>query len=300
LVRSFIAVAFMSFGCSEFALGKDNGEDADGSAKTTTPPNIYLDLRTTYATVPANTLSIGLGDTSVFATLSNIARFVKPTTLPTAPTLSSPASQNVAIDVPLTVDVSDHISLYGGFTGSATHTDIAGWSTLAISSWFVGFQADVYQQNGGSIPTVTLQTTITRSVPDSPLATTTLNTIAEFSYALNEDETKGLLAGVQYTRIDVDSPLATINGNVVGYVGGYYQWPDNWKFTGRAGVQSFGGARLLNLTPFQPFTQPVLRLDIDRMDDNDNRLFGVTLQIAWVPKPSYQLTLRTPLYAVRN
>jgi hypothetical protein len=72
------------------------------------------------------------------------------------------------------------------------------------------------------------------------------------------------------------------------------------KFTGRAGLQSFGGARLLNLTPFQPFTQPVLRLDIDRMDDNDNRLFGVTLQIAWVPKPSYQLTLRTPLYAVRN
>jgi hypothetical protein len=296
LVRGFIAVSFMSFGCSDFALG----EDADGSAKTTALPNIYLDLRTTYATVPANTLSIGLGDTSVFTTLSNIARFIRPTTLPTAPTLSSPASQNVALDVPLTVDVSDRISLYGGFTGSATHTDISSWSTLAISSWFVGFQADVYQQNGGSIPTVTLQSTITRSVPDSPLATTTLNTIAEFSYALNEDETKGLLAGVQYTRIDVDSPLATINGNVVGYVGGYYQWPDNWKFTGRAGVQSFGGARLLNLTPFQPFTQPVLRLDIDRMDDNDNRLFGVTLQIAWVPKPSYQLTLRTPLYAVRN
>ena len=133
LVRGFIAVSFMSFGCSDFALG----EDADGSAKTTALPNIYLDLRTTYATVPANTLSIGLGDTSVFTTLSNIARFIRPTTLPTAPTLSSPASQNVALDVPLTVDVSDRISLYGGFTGSATHTDISGWSTLAISSWFV-------------------------------------------------------------------------------------------------------------------------------------------------------------------
>ena len=33
---------------------------------------------------------------------------------------------------------------------------------------------------------------------------------------------------------------------------------------------------------------------------NDNRLFGITAQIAWMPKPSYQLTLRTPLYAVRN
>jgi hypothetical protein len=36
------------------------------------------------------------------------------------------------------------------------------------------------------------------------------------------------------------------------------------------------------------------------MDDNDNRLFGVTAQIAWTPKPSYQLTVRTPLYAIRN
>jgi hypothetical protein len=30
------------------------------------------------------------------------------------------------------------------------------------------------------------------------------------------------------------------------------------------------------------------------MDDNDNRLFGVTAQVSWVPKPSYQLTIRTP------
>jgi len=37
-----------------------------------------------------------------------------------------------------------------------------------------------------------------------------------------------------------------------------------------------------------------------RRPDNDNRPFGVTARIAWVPKPSYQLTLRTPLYATRN
>jgi hypothetical protein len=111
---------------------------------------------------------------------------------------------------------------------------------------------------------------------------------------------RGLLAGVQYTRIDFDSPLARINPNTVGYVGGYYQWPDNWKFTGRLGVQSFGGAQLLNLTPIWPFTQPIVRFDLDRMDDNDNRLFGVTAEISWVPKPAYQLTIRTPLYAVRN
>ena len=57
---------------------------------------------------------------------------------------------------------------------------------------------------------------------------------------------------------------------------------------------------MLNLTPFPSFTQPIVQLDLDRMDDNDNRLFGVTAQIAWVPKPAYALTVRTPLYAVRN
>ena len=51
---------------------------------------------------------------------------------------------------------------------------------------------------------------------------------------------------------------------------------------------------------FQAFTQPIVRLDLDRMDDNDNRLFGVTAQIAWTPKASYQLTVRTPLYAIKN
>jgi hypothetical protein len=145
-----------------------------------------------------------------------------------------------------------------------------------------------------------LQTTIITSLPDSPLATTSLINIIEFDYALNQDETKGLLTGVQHTRVDVDSPLARINPNTIGYVGGYYQWPSNWKFTGRVGVQSFEGAQLLNLMPIAPFTQPIVRFDIDRMDDNDNRLFGVTAQISWVPKPAYQLTLRTPLYFVRN
>jgi len=45
---------------------------------------------------------------------------------------------------------------------------------------------------------------------------------------------------------------------------------------------------------------PVVRFDPDRMDDNDNRLFGVTAEIAWTPMPAYQLTVGTPLYAVRH
>ena len=149
-------------------------------------------------------------------------------------------------------------------------------------------------------PTITVQSNATRSISDAPLASTTYNTILEAGYALNADETRGLLAGMQYARVLVDTPLARVSPDVMGYVGGYYQWDNNWKFTGRFGVQHFGGAQLLNLTPFPAFTQPILRLDLDRMDDDDNRLFGITAQIAWTPKPSYQLTLRTPLYAIKN
>ena len=299
LVRSAWRVALaglVTFYFSGAALGKDADDDQPAKPASALP-NIYLDLRTNYATVPANTLSIGFSNPSLFTTFADLTSL---TTLPARPALSSPASQSASVEVPLTLDFGDRISVYGGFTASASRTDLSDWSTLAVSSWNVGFQADIYQQNGGSIPTMTLQSTVTRSVPDSPLATTSINTIVEFDYALNEDETRGLLAGFQYTKVDVDSPLATVNANLVGFVGGYYQWPNNWKFSGRVGVQSFGGAQLLNLTPFQPFTQPIVRLDLDRMDGDDNRLFGVTAQISWVPKPSYQLTVRTPLYALKN
>jgi hypothetical protein len=280
---------FASLYLSSLALGKDKNDTDDGDdkpASTATLPNIYLDLRTNYATIPADMLSIGCSSPSLSTALAA-------QTLPKL-TLSSPASQSVSVDVPFTVDVSDRVSLYGGFTGGASD-----WSMSAVSSWNVGLQADIYQQNGGSIPTMTLQSTYTRSVPDFPLATTSFNDILEFDYALNNDETRGLLAGVQHTRVEVDSPRARVHPNIIGYVGGYYQWDNNWKFTGRVGVQSFGGAQLLK-TPFQPFTQPIVRLDLDRMDDNDNCLFGVTAEIAWAPNPVYLLTTRTPLYAIRN
>ena len=204
------------------------------------------------------------------------------------------------MDFPLTVDVTDSVSLYAGVSGNSTEFGGAGWSSLQITSWNIGFQADVYQQNGGSLPTLTLQSTLTQSIPNDSLTTTSFNNILEFDYALNSDETRGLLAGVQYTLTDVGNKLVRINPNTIAYVGAYYQWPNSWKFTGRAGVQSFEGAQLLNLGSIQPFTQPIVRFDLDRMDDNDNRLFGVTAEIMWVPKPAYQLTLRTPLYAVRN
>jgi hypothetical protein len=267
--------------------------DEDGPAKPAVP-NIYLDLRTTYATIPAGTLGLGFGNTSSSVAFEALAAHIG-ATLPDG----LPAAKSIAVDLPLTIDVSDRVSLYGGVSGSTTDFG-GGWSTFDITSWNIGVQADLYQQNGGKIPTITLQSTLTQSVPNEQGMTTSFNHILEFDYALDEDEMRGWLAGVQFTHTDIASQFASIRPNTILYAGGYYQWPNNWKFTGRLGVQSFGGAQLLNQTPIQPFTQPILRLDLDRMDDNDNRLFGITAQIAWMPKPSYQVTLRTPLYAVRN
>ena len=275
-----------------FALAKDNGDDGEDTAATKPAlPNLYLDMRTIYSTLPAGSLSIGFGTPPLLSTLGNLSSLG---------TLTSPSSRSLSVDLPVTVDVNDRLSVYGGVSGAASQSGTGPWTDFTIVSFTMGFQADIYQQNGGMFPTLTIQSNATRSTSNSPLATTSYNTILEAGYALNADETRGLLAGVQYTRVLVDTPLARISPDIMGYVGGYYQWGNNWKFTGRFGVQSFGGAQLVNLAPFPAFTQPIVRLDLDRMDDNDNRLFGVTAQIAWTPKPSYQLTLRTPLYAIKN
>ncbi|UPJ51385.1 hypothetical protein IVB30_08565 [Bradyrhizobium sp. 200] len=289
-VRGVVLGVLVSFCLSGPALGKDNDEE---EAATTKPslPNFYLDMRTIYSTLPAGSLSIGFGTPPLLSRLA---------TLSSLRTLTSPSSQSLSVDLPLTVDVNDRLSVYGGVSGATSQAGTDPWTNFSVYAFTIGFQADIYQQNGGMFPTVTIQSNATRSTSDAPLATTAYNTILEAGYALDADETRGLLAGAQYTRVLVDSPLARVSPDIMGYVGGYYQWDNNWKFTGRLGVQHFGGAQLLNLTPFPEFTQPILRLDLDRMDDDDNRLFGITAQIAWTPKPSYQLTLRTPLYAIKN
>jgi len=298
-IRHGLLVLAAFAGSLNFALAADTDEEAKPASAI---PNIYLDLRTIYSTVPAGAISVGgFGGGSIGTVIQALQAVSQTSNNPLlSANLASPASRSVAIDLPATVDVTDRVSLYGGVTASTTQTDLTGWSALAITSWNLGFQADLYQQNGGMFPTATLQTTVTRAVPDGPLATTTFNNILEFDYALNEDETKGWLAGIQYTRTDIDSPAARIGDSTIFYAGAYYQWPSNWKVTSRFGVQSFGGAQLLRRATIDGFTQPIVRFDLDRMDDNDNRLFGITAQVAWVPKPSYQVTLRTPFYLVRN
>lgn len=265
------------------------GEDAASAAPI---PNVYLDLRTTVSTLPAGAISIGLGNTNLAAILRNLAAFSgRPGT--------SPASQSVVVDFPLTADF-DRVSFYGGISASTSHNNVSGWQEFEVTSWNVGFQADLYRQDGGALPALTWQSTITRSLSTPLVATSAFTNILEANYALDADETRGLLAGLQTVHVLADTPLVHVNPSIVGYVGGYYQWPNNWKVTARVGIQSFGGAQLLSLPQFSSFTQPVVRFDLDRMDDDDNRLYGLTAQIAWVSKPAYQLVFRTPLSLSRN
>ncbi|WP_420839523.1 hypothetical protein [Bradyrhizobium oropedii] len=297
VLPGLVLACLIGAGFTGVAFGKDGDDDSGAANATRATPNIYLDLRTSYATVPAGALPVGFGSSALFSALQSLA-LANGGSLPTSVPLAS--RQSLAVDFPLTVDVTDTVSLYAGISGTTTYGPAQGWSSFDVTSWNVGFQADIYSQNGGSIPTITWQSTITQAIPNGPAGTTTFNNVLEFDYAFDEDATRGMLAGIQDTRVEVATALVRIHPNIIGYVGGYYQWPSNWKFTGRVGVQYFGGAQLLSMTPIQPFAQPILRLDLDRTDDNDNRLFGVTAQIMWVPKPSYQLTLRTPLYLVRK
>lgn len=279
------AVALWSVGalvCASLpALAKDEDDEASEAAS----PKIYLDLATTVATVPANTIALGISNGGPL--LSRLS-------------LSSPAALGVSVNAPLTIDLTDRFSLFTGVNGSATLPDNASWSAFQIDSWTIGFNADLYEQKGGVFPTVNLQSTLSVPTTGGPFATTSLDSNLEFNYALDDDETRGVLGGIRYTKISVDSSIATVDSPIVGYVGGYYQWPSNWKFTARAGVQQFGGVHVGGLTPVKPFTQPILRFDLDRMDDDDNRLYGLTAQIAWTPAASYSLVLRTPLYLVKD
>lgn len=262
----------------------DDDEDSKPKGKPALPTT-YLDLSTSYTTLPAGVLAFGFGNPGQLAAL---------------PGTGFPASRSLGVNAPLEIDLTDRVSIWGGIHASTTQAGSSGWTAFTIDSWNIGTQIDVYKQNGGLFPTVTVQETISRATSDSPFATTSFTTIVEFDKALNTDETRGLLAGMQLVNVLVDSTLAGVNPAVIGYGGAYYEWDSDWKITGRAGVQSFGGASVGGVNLAHSFTQPIVRFDVDLLDDNDNRLFGVWAQLAWTPKPSYLLTVRTPLFAVRN
>ena len=147
-----IGAICVSFGSGAFSKDLDSQEsdDDDGSTKQTSGvPTMYLDFRTNYANVPAGSLPIGLGSPALFTALQALPSPAGNPLLTLPISLPLASRQAVWVDVPATVDVTDHVSLYAGVTGSSTSIGTEGWSSFAVTSWNVGFQADLYNQNGG-------------------------------------------------------------------------------------------------------------------------------------------------------
>ena len=130
LVRASCLLALgasVSMGFSGSAQSADVGDDT-AKAAASTLPNIYLDMRTIYTRTPGDTLSIGFSSvSSAVATLQSLSALANSPALPTSPPPSSPASQGIGVDVPLTVDITDRISLYGGFTASTSQSGTSDW-----------------------------------------------------------------------------------------------------------------------------------------------------------------------------
>jgi hypothetical protein len=130
-----------------------------------------------YASVPAGALPIGFGNSALVTALQSLA-LSRANSFPPSPGSSAlPSAQGAVVDLPMTVDVTDGRSLYAGVSASSSSTALTGWSPVVITSWNIGFQADLYKRNGGSIPALTWQSTITQAIPNGPRATTTFNNI---------------------------------------------------------------------------------------------------------------------------
>jgi hypothetical protein len=199
----------------------------------------------------------------------------------------------MALSLPVTLDVSDRLSIYAGINSYASRSEGYAWTSMIVDSWSAGFQSVAFEQNG-AWPSVTVQSTFTHSIGGAVRAWGAAS-VVEFGYALNEDETQGLLAGIKHANVTIDSAILNVGSSTIGYLGGYHQWPNNWKLTGRLGVQAFEGANLGGALQIKTFTLPIVRLDLDRMTDDDTIRFGLTAEVAWAPNPTFQLTLRTPI-----
>jgi hypothetical protein len=251
------------------------GVEGDEETSATAAPRVYLDLSGTYTAIPANSFAIGLRNSFSLINLTSLS------------------SQTAAFSLPVTIDISDRLSVYAGVNTYASRADGYAWTSMIVDSWSAGFQVVALEQKG-ALPSVTVQSTFTQSIGGIVSARGTAN-ILEFGYALNEDETQGVLAGIKYANVMIDSAVLKVGTSTIGYLGGYHQWPDKWKLTGRMGIQAFEGASLGALVQIKPFTLPILRFDLDRLTDEDQIRFGITAEVAWAPNPTIQLTLRTPI-----
>jgi len=250
----------------------------DAKADPSPWPNIYFDFSTTFSTSPAGTLAIG-------------AR---------AFPLQTSASSSLLFGAPLSVDVTDRLTIYTGPAWTRSKSSGSSWTPWVPGTWTTGFSYDVISTDTAG-PTLTVTGAFARPIR-SPIfgGYTTWSGGLNLDYALNDDQTNGWRADFSFDKTIFQGVTAFVHPTIMASAGAYHKWDNGWKLTGHVGFQIFRGAAVANLIKLKGTTQPFVGFDFERYDDNDNKLFGITMGVGWSRAPSVLLTVSTPLYFIRH
>ncbi len=116
-----VLLSFCLAGACAWKRTKTTTREDTAKTRSRALPNVYLDMRTIYSTLPAGTLSIGFSAPPLLSRLANLSSLRTPT---------SPSSQSLSVDLPLTVDVNDRLSVYGGVSGATSQAGTDPWTAF--------------------------------------------------------------------------------------------------------------------------------------------------------------------------
>lgn len=281
-------VATVALGLALAASASLAGEPPESESPDTetesspTTPTIYIDTSLTMGRAPGNSFIIG--HRGFFS-------------------ITGSSSKSFSIDAPLTIDVTDNLTVYAGVDFGSSKTVSTPWAQMAVGNFTSGLDYTFLEQTG-IVPELSVSGSVSRPVDipaGSPLTTTWSGGI-DADFAFDEDRTRGLIAGVAFTHITINSRQGRLQPLYGGYIGAYHQWDSGWKLTGKAGYATFRGGSLGTIIHVAPVRQVYASMELEKYDAADNKLFGVTLAGALSRSTtgktgtSVQLVLSVPLY----
>jgi hypothetical protein len=259
---------------------------ASEAEPSATGPVIYIDASATMARSPGN--SFVIGRRGFFS-------------------ITSSSGKSLSIDAPLTIDITDELSVYAGFDFASSKTVSTPWSQLALGSFTTGFDYTFLEQ-ARFVPELSVSGSVSRPVnlPAGAAVTTTWSGGLDADFSLDEAGHRGLIAGLALTYVTVNSGPGQLQPLYGGYVGAYHQWEAGWKLTGKAGYATFGGGNLGTVIRATPARQVFATLEFEKYDAADNKMFGIGLAGALSRSTtgktgtSVQIVLSVPLYLTRK
>jgi hypothetical protein len=282
-----LALAFVFPVTACFAETEIDSDAPDPEAKSSvTSPTLYFDFSTTFARAPGN--SFVIARRGFFS-------------------ITGSSSKTITFDAPLTLDLTDDLSVYAGFDAGCSKIEQTPWAKLSIGNFTSGFDYTFVEQSK-FLPELSVFGSVSRPVnlPAGTPLTTTWSGGIDVDFALDDDGDRGLLAGLAVTHVAVNSSSGRVLPVYGGYVGAYYQWETGWKLTGKTGYAAFGGANLGALIQAAAVQQIFATLELEKYDDADNKIVGIGLAAARTVGSStnkgttIQLVLSFPIYLARS